>query len=317
MCEKGSGTFRLSVCAVLALLACQLSQAQELSQVKELTYNWRGYQVYYKTASPTTRAGGETAAPVIFLHGFGSSSFVWRENLAALAEQRKVVALDLLGFGKSDKPAIEYSPDVWVNLVHEFARANGFRKVALVGNDLGGLIAAEFALRFPDKTDKLVLVDSLGMSCNLSRTQRLFFKPVIGRASFRLFFRKGYVGRVLRNSVYGDPGLVTDEVIEGYHRPFRSPGAASAYRSVGRRMRQWRLGDRAKEIAVPTLIVWGEEDRVTPLTDAVELDSLIPNSTIVTVPGAGHYPQAEFPGQFNTYVLRYLKRPVGTSLSLP
>jgi pimeloyl-ACP methyl ester carboxylesterase len=138
MLTESSVKFLLLGCAIFAFLACQSIRAQELSQVKELTYNWRGYQVYYKTASPTTRAEGETAAPVIFLHGFGSSSFVWRENLAALAEQRKGVALDLLGFGKSDKPAIEYSPDVWVNLVHEFARANGFLKVALVGNDLGG-----------------------------------------------------------------------------------------------------------------------------------------------------------------------------------
>jgi pimeloyl-ACP methyl ester carboxylesterase len=317
MWGKSSVKFRLVGCAVLALLASRLIQAQELPQVKEITYNWRGYQVYYKTAGPTTRAEGETAAPVIFLHGFGSSSFVWRKNLAALAQARKVVALDLLGFGKSDKPAIEYSPDVWVNLVHEFARANGFPKVALVGSDLGGLIAAEFALRFPDKTEKLILVNSLGISCNLSRTQRLFFKPVIGRASFRLFFRAAYVGRVLRNSVYGDPQLVTDEVIQGYHRPFRSPGAASAYRNVGKRMRRWRLGARAKEITVPTLIVWGEDDRVTPLADAVELDSLIPNSTIATIPGAGHYPQAESPAPFNSYLSRYLRRPPAASSTAP
>jgi pimeloyl-ACP methyl ester carboxylesterase len=309
MWGKGSVKLRLVGCAVLAVLACRLIQAQELPQVKELTYNWRGYKIYYKTGGLTTRAEGKVAPPVIFLHGFGSSSFVWRQNLLPLAKEHKVVALDLLGFGKSDKPAIEYSPDVWVNLVHEFARANGFPKVVLVGSDLGGLVAAEFALRFPEKTEKLILVNSLGVSCNLSRTQRLFFKPVIGRASFRLFFRKGYVGRVLRNSIYGNPQLVTDEVIEGYRRPFRSPGAPSAYRSVGKRMRQWRLGDRAKEIAVSTLIMWGENDRVTPLDDAVELDNLIPNATIVTVPGAGHYPQEESPQQFNTYLSRYLKRP--------
>ncbi len=317
MLGKSSVKFRLLGCAVLAVLACALTQAQELPQVKELTYNWRGYTIYYKTGGLTTHVEGKVEAPVIFLHGFGSSSFVWRENLAALAQTRKVVALDLLGFGKSDKPAIEYSPDVWVNLVHEFARANGFPKVVIVGSDLGGLVAAEFALRFPGKTEKLVLVNSLGISCNLSRTQRLFFKPVIGRASFRLFFREGYVGRVLRNSVYGDPQLVTDEVIEGYHRPFRSPGAASAYRNVGKRMRRWRLGDRAKEIAVPTLIVWGEDDRVTPLADAVELDSLIPNSTIVTRPGAGHYPQAESPARFNSYLSRFFKRPAATSSTAP
>ena len=301
-------------CAVLACLAGGMtSQAEELSPVKEFTYTWRGYKIYYKTAGLITDVEGQTAPPVIFLHGFGASSFAWRHNLPAVAEQHKVVALDLLGFGKSDKPGIDYSPEVWVNLVHDFGRANDVSRIILVGNDLGGLVAAQFALRFPERTEKLVLVDSLGVSCNLSRMQRLFFTPVVGRASFHLFFRKGYLGRALRSSVYGDPRHVTDDVVEGYYRPFRSPGATRSYRSVGKKIRQWQLGESLKEIDAPTLIVWGEEDRITPLDDAVELDSVIPNSTIVTIPGAGHCPQAESPAMFNSYLMRFLKRPVSTS----
>jgi len=298
------------VCALVVSLACSRGlQAEQMPDVKELTYNWRGYKIYYKTAGRVKQPGEETAAPLIFLHGFGASSFTWRHNLLPLAERHKVVALDLLGFGKSDKPRIEYTPEIWVNLVNEFIRANHFPKVTLIGNDLGGLVAARFALKFPDKTEKLVLVDSLGLSYSLSRTQRIVCIPVIGRASFRLFFRRGYVGRVLRKSIYAEPHKVTEDVIEGHYRPFLSPGAAYAYRNVAKNIRQWELGDRFKEIAVPTLIVWGEDDRIAPIEDAAELTNLIPARTIVTIPGAGHYPHEESPQQFNSTLARYLERP--------
>ena len=298
-------------CAVLLVQASRagVAQSDQLPEVRELTYTWRGYRIYYKTAGEPKRVGDETAPPLIFVHGFGASSFAWRHNLPAVAEQHKVVALDLLGSGKSDKPRIEYSPDIWVNLINEFAQSHDYHKVTLIGNGLGGLIAAEFALKLPDKVDKLVLVDPLGQSYNLPRVRRLLNARLIGGPAFHLLFRKGNMARILKSGIYSDPDKVTDEVTEGYYRPFLSPGAIDAYRSIGRQIQQWKLGDRFKEIHVPTLIVWGENDSITPVEDAVELNKLIPNSTLVTVPGAGHCPHEESPEQFNETLVRYLKRP--------
>lgn len=304
-------------CAVLVLQISRVvaAQSDELPEVKELTYTWREYRIYYKTAGEPKRVGDEIAPPLIFLHGFGASSFAWRHNLPVLAAQHKVVALDLLGSGKSDKPRVEYSPDIWVNLVNEFAQSHDYQTVTLIGNGLGGLIAAQFALKFPDKVDKLVLVDSLGQSYNLPRGRRLLNARLIGGPAFRLLFRKSSVARILKGSIYSDPDKVTDEVAEGYYRPFLSPGAIDAYRRIGRQIPQWKLGDRFKEIAVPTLIVWGENDSITPVEDAVKLNKLITNSTLVTVPGAGHCPHEESPTKFNETLIRYLKRPGGVAAS--
>jgi non-heme chloroperoxidase len=295
--------------AAVSLWCGSILHAQEFPEVKELTYTWRQYRIYYKSAGEQKRVGDETAPPLVFLHGFGASSFAWRHNLPVLAEHHKVVALDLLGSGKSDKPRVEYSPDIWVNLVNEFAQAQGYRKVKLIGNGLGGLIAAEFALKFPDKVDKLVLVDPLGRSYQLSRGRRLLNARLLGGPAFRLLFRKSNVTRILKESIYSDADKVTDEVAEGYYRPFLSPGATDAYRRIGREIPQWKVGDRFKDIRVPTLIVWGENDSITPVEDAVELNKLIPDSTLVTVPGAGHCPHEESPDQFNEALIRYLKRP--------
>lgn len=315
MLDKKRLSALLAVCTALVLHVPRPVgvQAEQLPDVRELTYTWRGYQIYYRTAGGIERGDEASAPPVIFVHGFGASSFAWRHNLTVLAEQHKVVAPDLLGFGKSDKPRIEYSPEVWVNLVHEFARAQGYQKVTLVGNGLGGLLAAQFVLKFPDNVDKLVLVDALGLSYNLPRVQRLFTTPVIADPAFRLLFKPGNVARILRSRIYADGSKVTDEVVEGYYRPFLSPGAIDAYRYVGRRIFQWKLGERFKEIRVPTLIVWGEDDRITSIEDAVELNNLIPHSTIVAIPGTGHCPQEESPEQFNEILIRYLRRPSGAS----
>jgi len=301
-------------CVVSAFLACGLIlEAEELPEVKELTYTWREYRIYYKSAGEPKPVAEETAPPLIFVHGFGASSFAWRHNLPVLAEQHKVVALDLLGSGKSDKPRIDYSPDIWVNLINEFAQAHDYQKVTLIGNGLGGLIAARFALKFPDKVEKLVLVDPLGQSYNLPRVRRLLNARLVGGPAFRLLFRKSNVARILKGGIYSDPDKVTDEVAEGYYRPFLTPGAIDAYRSVGRQITQWKLGERFKEIDVPTLIVWGEDDMITPVEDAVELNKLIPNSTLVIVSGAGHCPHEESPAQFNDTLIRFLRRPSGVA----
>lgn len=306
--RKTGSRICLTACAVvMVIVAGHAIWAEEQTAVKELTYTWRGYRIYYKTAGRSDSGGGTAPPPVVFLHGFGSSSFTWRHSLPVFADQHKVVAFDLLGFGKSDKPHIEYSPEIWVNLVNEYVRANDFSKVILIGNDLGGLVAAQFVLKFPDKVEKLVLVDSLGLSWRGSRMQRLFFTPVLGKAAFPLLFRRGYVQRTLENSIYADPKKVTDVIVEEYRRPFRSPGAGYVYRNVGKKMHQWQLGDRWKEIRAATLIVWGERDTLTPIEEAAELNSLIPNSNVVTVPGAGHYPQEESPAQFNKAIAEFLE----------
>jgi len=309
--RNGRTNVVLVLCAVVALCAVHhmVVRAAQLPEVRELTYTWRGYKIHYKTAGDVKRGTDGGTSVVIFLHGFGASSFAWRHNVPVVAERYKVVAPDLLGFGKSDKPQIEYSPDVWVNLVHEFARARDFESVTLVGNGLGGLIAAQYVLKYPGEVDKLVLVDTLGLSYNLPRLQRFFTMPVIGEPAFRLLLSPGNVARILRNGIYADPSKVTDDVVEGYYRPFLSPGAIDAYRYVGRRIFGWKLEERFKEITVPTLIVWGEDDRITSIEDAAELNNLISNSTIVPIPGAGHCPHEETPEQFNEVLLRYLRRP--------
>jgi len=244
--------------------------------------------------------------PVLFLHGLGASMYAWRKNLAAVAVAGfRVIAFDNRGFGLSDKPPAPYDNAAYARLAIALMDSLEIPDAVLVGHSMGGAIAAEVAIAYPQRVRGLVLVGSVGLGAReplLFRTARW---PVLGRLA--LAFRgRGFTGRLLR-ATYFDPGKVTEADVDQYYAPVAQPEYGRALLGVLRQFRFAALEGRLDRIAAPTLVLWGEEDRWVPIGLGRALAAGITRSAFVSVPRAGHSVQEESPEDVNHLVIRFLK----------
>jgi pimeloyl-ACP methyl ester carboxylesterase len=232
--------------------------------------------------------------PVILLHGLGATKETWLPSVGALAAGYHVYALDQIGFGRSDKPHLDYKIATFVDFLHGFLVAQNLGKVTLVGNSLGGWIALEFAIQHPDLVDRLVLVDAAGLTflhpapvdlnpASLAATRALMEA---------LFYDKKRVTEPIVRQVFADHLRNNDGyTIQRTFAGFASPQFEDA-----------RLGS----IRAPTLIVWGREDELIPLASGEKLRDGIAGAQLVVLDHCGHIPQVEKPAEFTRAVLEFL-----------
>lgn len=265
------------------------------------------YQVVAGHQLRFVRAG--RGPSVVLVHGFGSSLYTWKDVIAGLAADHDVVALDLPGFGLSERPAdlgIADLPRAVVGLMDRLE----IRSAALVGSSMGGGAVAMVAGQHPERAAALVLVDAAGF--RLKPAQQPFFvraamSPLAGLL-LRLPGQRLLVELALRD-VLREPRLLTDERVAEYLQAARRPGAAAAVRSLGA-----SLGDRYSAVQealpgvrAPTLVVWGRDDDWIPLADAARFVAAIPGARQVTIEGCGHLPQEQRPRE----LLRALREFLG------
>jgi 4,5:9,10-diseco-3-hydroxy-5,9,17-trioxoandrosta-1(10),2-diene-4-oate hydrolase len=256
---------------------------------------------------------GDSGPAVILVHGLGASVELWSQNISALAATHRVYCCDLIGCGRSDKPQADYSIEFIAAHLSGFIDAIGERWFTLVGLSMGGGVCLRYTLDHPERVEKLVLVDSAALASAMVTVFRLSTLPVvgelIGRASRRLF--ASYV----RSMVY-NPSLVTDEMIDFYYESVKDPdirrSALSTVRtncglSGLRRSVKTTVIDRLHQIKVPTLILWGRQDKLMPIKNAYAAASKIPNCQLVFVDRCGHNPQFEQPEVFNRLVGEFLR----------
>lgn len=257
---------------------------------------------------------------VLLLHGLGASWVTWQRNIFPLSEAGfTAVALDMPGHGDSDKPHHwSYDPLSGAELVHEFCRALGAERMSLVGNSAGGLTAALVALEHPEKVDRLVLVASGG----LAKWAHLFFRivslPVLGSIVYRpwLHQKMGVTKRIF----YRPPPFL-NEVLPELRRVQSLPGSRRAVlRSIRASVNyfglkgQHRIVSRLKDLPIPLMTVWGENDVVVSVSHANMFRQEMPLSTVHTMPECGHWPHMEKPDGFNALLTAFLKSsPVGGS----
>jgi pimeloyl-ACP methyl ester carboxylesterase len=271
---------------------------------------------YIKVGQINTRfwTAGDEGTIVMLIHGIGDSVETWILNIIALAQHHRVYAIDLVGFGRSDKPKVPYSLSYGAQFVSDFMEAQHIDKASLVGNSMGGGVALQFAIQFPDKVEKLVLADSAGLGKELAPFFRLFTLPLIGECLTRPS-RKG-TAWLLKELVY-DPAMITDELVETCYQLAVLPRAQKSFLSAlragvnlcGMRTKVVRsIVDNLATITAPTLIIWGRQDRVFPLTHAYVAQGRIPDAELHIFDPCGHAPHFELPEEFNALVLEFLAR---------
>ena len=254
------------------------------------------------------------SGPVVLLvHGVGASHVAWRSNVVPLADAGfTIVALDLPGHGDSDKPKnIDYDPIAAVRFIAHFLDALEVNRASVMGNSGGGLIAASFALEYPERTDRLILVAPGGLAHDVSLFLRLLSVPVVGEIIYNPWVHNT-VG--MSKQLFYDPQAFPKDVLEELDRVQSMPGATrAALRSIRssidyRGMMDRRLvTKRLDSLGVPLLTVWGENDQLIPVSHVQAVRDAVPHGLVRTLPKCGHWPQMEKAAEFNPLVIEFLK----------
>jgi 2-hydroxy-6-oxonona-2,4-dienedioate hydrolase len=236
--------------------------------------------------------------PLLLIHGLGGDADEWVFCLKDLSSSNRVIALDLLGFGRSDKPLIRYSIDGFVEVLERFLDALAIERASLVGSSLGGWVAAAFALKFPGRLDSLVLVDAAGLQ---SETSRL---PIDLRVSTHRHMRD------VLNAMFYDQTFVTEELVDLAYQGHLRRQDGHTIESVLKHFKdehEW-LDERAAELTVPTLILWGEQEELIPVSMSDRFHQLIQGSRREVIPECGHLPAVEKPAELIRHVTDFLLR---------
>ncbi len=248
--------------------------------------------------------------PVLFVHGLSGCWQNWLENLPHFGRERRAIALDLPGFGASPMPSWPIGIPAYGRLVHDFCEKLGIEGVALVGNSMGGFVAAEAVTAAPEHFSDLVLVSAAGILNTWNPEARATatawawksFAPTVSGLARRIVSRpRGRqlaLGPFLRYPNRLEADLLWEQIVGGAE----CPGFADALRAVIRHDIRERLGG----IELPTLIVWGLEDRVIPVAAAVSYRRRIPHSRLEIFERTGHVPQLERPLRFNALLDEFL-----------
>lgn len=297
--------FRRVLVALVALVAIAIVAGTRCDRRRDaLAPRWadapsrfivvRGREVHVRDEGPR-----DDPRPIVLLHGTSDSLHTWEGWARELRRTRRVVRFDMRGFGLTGPaPDGDYRLEAFVADTRAVLDALEVRRCILAGNSLGGEVAWRTALADPGRVDALVLVDSAGYPFSASSVPlgfRAARTPVV-RSLVRWVTPRFIVAASVRN-VFGDPSRVTDELVDRFYDMALREGNRGA---LVERFRQSAAGANAHAIPTirtPTLIVWGERDRLIPLARGQQFHREIAGSTLVVLPGLGHVPQEESPSQ--------------------
>jgi pimeloyl-ACP methyl ester carboxylesterase len=284
-----------------------------------LDLDWREHQRWVTVAGRQVNVIElGSGPPIVFIHGLSGSWQNWLEQLPVFAREHHVITFDLPGFGASEMPAQKITISGYGRFVDALLDELEVGSAAIVGNSMGGFIGMELAIRFPERAERLVLVSAAGLSIEYLRNERAL--AVLGTLENRLAAYSGWLAS-RSDALARRPGA--RRLIFGIvaHRPDRLPGplVAEQVRGSGKpgflpaldALTDYPIRDRLGEIACPTLIVWGSEDKLVPARDADEFARLIPNSRKVVWPETGHVAMLERPAAFNALLEAFLAEEPG------
>lgn len=307
-------------------LVSEPAQGLERLPFKPEGYNywtWRGHKIHYVVE-------GE-GFPIVLIHGFGASAFHWRYNIPELAKKYKVYAVDLIGFGWSEKALIEYDALVWRDQVADFLKEIVKEPTILVGNSLGGFTALVAAEASPERVVGVALLNSAGQFGDVDNTaavseesvlQKFIVKPL--KEIFQrvvlgfLFWQAKQPARIesVLKSVYKNTSNVDDYLVESITRPAADANAGEVYYRLMTRFmlnqRKYTLDSVLSKLSCPLLLLWGDLDPWVGPAKAVRIKEFYPNTSIVNLQ-AGHCPHDEVPELVNKALIEWLSTLPSTS----
>jgi len=248
-----------------------------------------GVRAHYRDVGP------RDAPAIVLVHGFAASTHAWDGWVKALSKTYRVVVLDLPGHGLTrTSDAYVVRPDSFEATVDGVTRGVGLSRFTLGGNSMGGEVAWTYALDHPDRVERLVLVDAAGWPTP-GRGGGMIFKFMtnpIGRRVLKEIEIRPLMTQALR-SAYVDPKLVTPALIDRYVDLARAPGHRVVL--LGQRPRRVARAPDLSTIHVPTLVIFGRDDRLIPPADGEKFRQAIPGATLILYPGVGHVPMEQIP----------------------
>ena len=243
-----------------------------------------------------------TGNPVLCIHGFGASLFSWRNFVDPLSAHYQLILIDLKGSGNSPKPSdSHYSTQDHADLIYKFILDHDLKNLTLVGNSFGGALALLLSIMLIDKAPgrlrALILIDPGAYKQFIPGYVKVIGIPIIGAAVIYLTPAK-FMAKTILKMAYYDPKKITDDQIAAYAAPIASPGGKHALLETGKQIIPPNIDEltaRYKDINVPTLIIWGQQDKIISPEAGNLLDQAIPNSTLELIDQCGHVPQEEKP----------------------
>ena len=245
--------------------------------------------------------------PVVYVHGHLASSASWKEVLTAASAGRPAIAVDLPGFGFSDRPwPYDYTAGGEARGLVRYLEARGIDRAVLVGNSLGGAETMLVAAEHPGLVEGLVLVAPATPTGTIPWPVRILRVPGLGGLAFALSSRP-VVAFGLRHKMYARASRVTESAVDDAWRPLGVPGTRRAALQAIRTKPEAYLG-LEERVRVPTLVLWGERDKMLPPAEARRLAAKIAGARLVILPDAGHLPQRERPAEFASTVADFVSQ---------
>lgn len=279
---------------------------EELADEDSLFIEVNGLKVHYKMV-------GQGQPVFILLHGFGASLFSWHKVMPQLSTYGTVIAYDRPAFGLTERPldwegVNPYSPEAQVDLVIGLMDALEIESAILVGNSAGGKVAFETALAHPDRVQALVAVDAAvyGGGGAPAWAQPLLRTPQIRHLGPLLVRQIEKNGEAFIQTAWHDPTKITVETLAGYRLPLRAEDWDRALWELTAASSESNLVDRIPEIQQPVLVITGDDDRIVPTEQSVQLARNLPQAQLSVLPNCGHLPHEECPQAFMQVVEPFL-----------
>ena len=274
---------------LFAIVPCAAQEETTATPKIEKFITTYGAKIHYVEAG--------SGAPVILIHGLADNVAIWDPVIPALAARFRVIALDQIGFGRSDKPLLNYRVSTLVDFLDVFLTELKIERASLVGNSLGGWVAAAYALAHPERVERLVLSDAAGyaaltktMDSRALRALRVASRDDIrylGPLSFhdKRFYQD--VDTAFKERVTAGDSYTVAQVLDSM---IRGDDA---------------LDNKLQTLKQPTLVLWGREDKLIPLSFGEQFHREIVDSRLRIIDNCGHMPQLECPNEFSAAVLKF------------
>ena len=239
---------------------------------------------------------------ILFIHGLGSAADRWMKIPDTLSSEFHSMAIDLPGFGESEKPAkVDYTIDQFRKFIISFLKETSIENepTILVGHSLGGYIASEITIQNPNHVHQLVLIDSSGMLNQPTPILDEYLEAAMNPTKDNV--RKAF------EKMVADPTRIPSQLVDGFIRRINMPNAKHAFESTLANSATTQIGlDRLRQIKIPTLILWGIHDKVIPLEHSKFFKETISDSKLEVIDDAGHAPFAEKPDQVSKILKNFL-----------